>query len=292
MRTIYHGGGRIAKTFPRHACVLESSRMSNDPAKARLAEQYKDGSNLSARIRLHVVYATNRYGMARWIIDQIDVPADARVLELGTGTGALWKHTAKQIPAQWRIVVSDLSRGILAEGLANIGPAAARMRAVQIDAQVLPFPDRTFDAVIANHMLYHVPDPPRALREIRRVLKPGGGCFAATFSRANMREFNDAVERFFGVPFSAAASQFGLENGSEMMRECFGAVEVRRYPDELRVTDAQPLLDYIASVKRQAFTAPDKQAAIREFFEAEIRTHGAFHISKDAGLLIARTPPR
>ncbi len=266
--------------------------MSSDPAKARLAEQYKDGSNLTARIRLHAVYATNRYGMVRWIIDQMEVPADARVLELGTGTGILWKHNANRIPAQWRIVVSDLSRGILTEGLANIGPVAARMRAVQIDAQVLPFPDSTFDAVIANHMLYHVPDPPRALREIRRVLKPGGGCFAATFSRANMREFNDAVERFFGVPFSVAASHFGLENGFEMMRECFGAAEVRRYPDELRVTDAQALMDYIASVKRQTLAAPDRQAAIREFFEAEIRTHGAFHISKDAGLLIARTPPR
>jgi SAM-dependent methyltransferase len=289
MRTIYHGGRKIVKTFPRRVRMLKSRSMN--PTEA-LREQYKDGSNLTARIRLHAVYATNPYGMARWIIDQIDVPADARVLELGTGTGALWKRNAKQISAQWRIVVSDLSRGILAEALATMGPVAARMRAVQIDAQVLPFPDSTFDAVVANHMLYHVPEPPRALREIRRVLKPGGGCFAATFSRANMREFNDAVERFFGVPFSAAANHFGLENGSEMMRECFGAVEVRRYPDGLRVTEVQPLMDYIASVKRQTFAAPDKLAAIREFFEAEIHTHGAFHISKDAGLLIARTPPR
>jgi len=264
--------------------------MSSELAQARLAEHYQNGNNLNARIRLHSVYATNRYGMVRWIIDQMEVPADARVLELGTGTGELWKRNAARIPMQWRIVVSDLSRGILTEGLANIGPFAAPMWPVQIDAQVLPFPARTFDAVVANHMLYHVPDPSRALREIRRVLKPGGICFAATFSRANMREFNDAVERFFGTPLSRAATHFGLENGAEMMRECFGAVDVLRYPDALRVTEAQPLMDYINSAQRRSFAAPEKQAAIREFFESEIHTHGAFRISKDAGLLIARAP--
>lgn len=262
--------------------------MSSDPVKARLAEQYQNGDNLNARFRLHGRFSTNRYGVFPWIFDQMDVPANARILELGSGTGVMWRSNANRIPAQWRVILSDLSRGILTEGIANIGPSAARMRAVQIDAQVLPFPDRTFDAVVANHMLYHVPEVPRALREIRRVLKPGGGCFAATFSLDNMREFNDAVERFFGVPMSVAAKHFGLENGAEMMRECFGAVELRRYSDSLRVTEVQPLMDYINSVKRATLAAPDKQAAIREFFAAEIRAHGAVNISKDVGLLISR----
>lgn len=264
--------------------------MSIDPARARLAEQYKDGSNLNARMRLHARFSTNRYGIFPWIFDQMDMPADARVLELGTGTGMMWKNNGHRIPRQWRIVLSDLSAGILTEGLANIGPAASNMQAVQTDAQELPFPGATFDAVIANYMLYHVPDVPRALREVRRVLKPGSGCFATTFSRSNMREFNDAVKRFFGIPVTVAAQHFGLENGAEMMCECFGAVEVRRYSNELRVTDAQALMDYIDSVKRQALAVPDKRSAIRAFFEAEIRTHGAFHIRRDDGLLIARKP--
>jgi ubiquinone/menaquinone biosynthesis C-methylase UbiE len=290
MERIYHGSETIAKTFHHHLCVIESARMSDDPAKAPLAEQYRNGDNLNARLRLHSQFATNRYGIVRWIIDQIEAPTNARILELGTGTGIFWKYNAERIPTGWRIVVSDLSRGILTEGLANIGRIGVSLTAAQIDAQVLPFPDRTFDAVVANHMLYHVPERPRALREIRRVLKPGGGCFAATFSRVNMREFNEAVERFFGTIFSNSVNLFGLENGAEMMRECFGAVEVRRYPDALEVTAVQPLMDYIDSVQRRAFAAPDKQAAIRDFFAAEIRAQGAFHISKDAGLLISRVP--
>ncbi len=237
-----------------------------------------------------VGFSTNRNGVFPGSFEHMDVPANARILELGRGTGEMRRSNATRIPAQWRVILSDLSRGILTEGIANIGPSAARMRAVQIDAQVLPFPDRTFDAVVANHMLYHVPEVPRALREIRRVLSnSGGGCFAATFSLDNMREFNDAVERFFGVPMSVAAKHFGLENGAEMMRrEYFGAVELRRYSDSLRVTEVQPLMDYINSVKRATLAAPDKQAAIREFFAAEIRAHGAVNISKDVGLLISR----
>ena len=44
-----------------------------------------------------------------------------------------------------------------------------------LDLQALPFPEACFDAVIANHMLYHVPDRPRALAEVQRVLKPHVG---------------------------------------------------------------------------------------------------------------------
>jgi len=44
----------------------------------------------------------------------------------------------------------------------------------RIDVQAIPYNDASFDVVIANHMLYHVPDLPKALAEIRRVLRPGG----------------------------------------------------------------------------------------------------------------------
>ena len=63
-----------------------------------LREQYKDGSNLSARIRLHQRFSTNRYGQMRWMFDRIQLPENARVLELGCGTGLLWRGRA-QVPA-------------------------------------------------------------------------------------------------------------------------------------------------------------------------------------------------
>lgn len=262
-----------------------------DAATQALREQYKDGTNLNARMRLHARFSTNRYGIFRWILDHMTLPNDARVLEVGTGTAQMWLRNRDRIPNGWRIVLSDFSNGILRDGLAALAPIARRFAAAQVDAQVLPFENATFDAIVANHMLYHVPDVPRALAEFRRVLKPGGRCFAATSSITNMREFNKAAERFLGIPVSRAATHFGLETGLAPMRAAFATVDVLRYPDSLVVTEATPMIDYInsTSTRMRAKVSDDKIAALKNFFEQEIARNKAFHISKDAGMFVART---
>jgi SAM-dependent methyltransferase len=267
--------------------MLESRLM--DAATQALREQYKDGSNLNARMRLHARFSTNRYGIFPWILDHMTLPDQARVLEVGTGTAQMWLRNRDRIPRGWRIVLSDFSDGILREGQAALTPLGHHFEAAQLDAQALPFAAATFDAIVANHMLYHVPDVPRALAEFRRVLKPGGACYAATFSLSNMREFNEAVERFLGMPISNSASHFGLETGLAPMRACFPKVEVLRYPDSLVVTEAAPLIDYINSTRARSRVSTEKLAALQLFFEKAIAERGAFHISKETGIFVGRT---
>lgn len=253
-----------------------------------LREQYKDGTNLSARIRLHQRFSINRYGMMRWIRDRIQAPAEAHVLELGCGTGLLWRGAA-QIPSGWRMVLTDMSGGMLRETRTSLAQLDGSFTYMQADAQAIPFRDASFDAVIANHMLYHVPDIPRALGEIRRVLKPSGFCYAATMSRAHMQELDELGARFFSISrMTDSTARFGLESGERYMRSTFSEVTLERYPDSLVVTEAAPLMDYICSMRIRARVTDEQIAALRQHVEDEIAAHGEIRITKDSGLFIAQ----
>jgi SAM-dependent methyltransferase len=113
-------------------------------------------------------------------------PGD-RVLDLGCGGG---RHAFEAFRRGADVVAVDLSaeempgvRGMLrAMGAEGEAPPGARGHAVQGDALRLPFPDASFSRVIASEVLEHVPDDAGAMREIARVLRPGG-LVAATVPR-------------------------------------------------------------------------------------------------------------
>ena len=137
-----------------------------------LHHQYADPSNLDARVALHQLYSTHPQGWNEWVLNQFDLPPEARILELGCGPGHLWRSNLERLPEGWRIVLSDLSRGMVRtarRSLRIVDHAGERWFSFTVhDAQTLPYPDGSFDAVVANHMLYHVPNKWHALSEIYR----------------------------------------------------------------------------------------------------------------------------
>ena len=74
-----------------------------------LSEQYQDASNLNARIQLHRRFSVNKYGLPRWVFDQLDFSSTSRILELGCGPANLWRENLDRIPKGWDITLSDLS---------------------------------------------------------------------------------------------------------------------------------------------------------------------------------------
>jgi ubiquinone/menaquinone biosynthesis C-methylase UbiE len=223
--------------------------MSQIADQSYLKKQYQDASNLNDRIQIHVRFSTNRYSWHRWVFDQIELPEHAPVLELGCGPGRLWAENLERIPAGWQITLTDFSPGMLEEARRNL--AGARPFAFEVaDAQAIPFGDATFDGVIANHMLYHVPDLPRVLAEIRRVLKPDGQFYATTIGETHLRELHDLAARFDPALVGwggSLAHRFRLENGTAQLAPFFGHVVLRRYDDALVVTAAEPIVAFVAS---------------------------------------------
>jgi ubiquinone/menaquinone biosynthesis C-methylase UbiE len=249
-------------------------------------EQYRNAANLNARIQLHARFSTNRYGWHRWLFDQLRLPAQCDILELGCGPGDLWLQNMRRIPPGWRITLSDFSRGMLEQATANLRGQAHPFRFALIDAQSIPVADGSFGAVIANHMLYHVPGRSQALAEVHRVLRPAGRFYASTVGQAHLHELSDLVSQFdVGLAFGDANAEnpFTLESGYDEVADWFSGVSVRRYVDALVVTEAEPLVAYVLS-GGAANMEPEQREAFARFVERELELHGAIRITKDSGL--------
>lgn len=184
-------------------------------------------------------------------------------------------------------MLSDLSPGMVQEALHNLGSSPHRFKYCVLDAQTIPLPGESVAGVIANHMLYHVPNRGRALREVHRVLRPGGHLYAATNGLEHMRELRDWVARFDAdTEAMNVAAEFGLENGIGQLSRYFTRVTVHRQENALVVTEARPLIAYGLSMMLQTALSRDAERFSRSVRE-EIASHGAFHIQKDSGMFKA-----
>jgi ubiquinone/menaquinone biosynthesis C-methylase UbiE len=254
-----------------------------------LTRQYKHAANLTSRVNIHARFSTNPYGWFRWVFDQYEFTPQCQVLELGCGTGDTWRANQARIPAGCSILLSDFSEGMVAQARQNLEGSYPFAFEV-IDAQAIPYETGRFDLVIANHMLYHVPDRPRAFAEIRRVLKPGGHFYATTIGDKHLKELLELPHRFDPVNVfdpMKTSGEFSLESGEPQLRAFFTNVAMRCYPDSLHITEAAPLVDYIFSSFE--FKGPaERRAAFQEFIEDEIqRCGGAIDVTKNSGIFIS-----
>jgi ubiquinone/menaquinone biosynthesis C-methylase UbiE len=250
-------------------------------------KQYQDFSNLDARVRLHERFSLNPYRWHAWAFDHLEIPPEASLLELGCGPAALWSENIDRIPPGWQITLSDFSTGMLDAARRNLS-GKRPFKFEQFDAQSIPFATATFDAVIANHMLYHVPDMGKALSEIRRVLNPSGLFYASTNGESHLKELRQLVRDFDSrlTTWGVVAASFTLENGAAQLSEWFPQVDLYRYLDALDVTEVDPLVDYVLSGSASGVLGENIEG-FRELVEAEMNAHaGIFHITKEAGLFV------
>ena len=253
-----------------------------------LAGQYKNSTNISARINLHHLYSVNQQGWFPWIYEQCEIHPAMKLLELGCGNGALWTENYDRLPGELQVILSDISDGMLRDIRRTIGMEDTRFTFEAFDCSEIPYPDASFELVIANHVLFYCEDIPRVCSEIARVLKPGGRCICSTYGADHMREITELVQAFDNriiLSEDPLYEKFGKDNGKELLNPFFREVTWRRYEDRLLINSAEPLIEYIISCHgNQNQYILDRYKEFRAFVSKRIGTK--FTITKDAGLFI------
>ncbi len=258
-----------------------------------LDQQYKSPANLEARISLHEKFSTNPEGLHRWLmgITLPRLPKKLDLLELGCGQGQLWSANADRIPSGWNLTLTDFSQGMLAAAKNNLtGKFDSPSHFEIVDAQAIPYPDATFDVVFAHFMLYHIPNRPKAYGHIRRVLRPGGWFFTAALGWDHLKEIYEMAMQLEETPADVWQLSFRLDNGAAELAQYFDEVELIEYPDSLRVTEAEPLIDYILSMMHSHPVKAGRLNQVRLKIQEKLAHNGVIEIAKQSGVFVCRRP--
>jgi SAM-dependent methyltransferase len=272
-----------------------------DPTILR-EQAYADDTQLDIRHRTHQLYTVDPVDFGRWTLERLPWRGDERVLDVGCGPGDLLREMARQSAKAghlggWSALVGfDFSAGMASKAASSA--AGLPVHFIVADAQSVPFPDGSFDVVMARHMLYHVPDIDRAVAEAARVLRPGGYFLTMTNSAGSMAEYQAIREQAAGrYPAinnpQRPTARFSLEDGPAFLEPHFDRVETHTLPGTLRFPTAQPFVDYFASARalimRPGHSDVEWQevlAFVQAETEAIIASQGHLDVTKVSGAIV------
>ena len=250
--------------------------------------QYTDDRNLSARQRLWQ-YQDPPFDEVSWVIDQAGLSPGMHVLDAGCGNGLYLRGLRdRKVTA----VGCDLSRGMLR--------AAAHPLLLNADVTALPLRDGAVDVALAIHMLYHVPSREAAVRELRRVVAPGGTCIAVTNGGRHTRSLREMIEgavrkETAGWQMRAATHAFTAENAAAQLGVAFDTVTCIRPASNppVVIRDAVVAADYVASLATHHSHETSRSWAdvtedVRRQVQAVIDDDGAFITYGDLAAFICR----
>ncbi len=276
--------------------LLQLLNMLTDEEKVK--KQYETSENLERRIRLHD-YSTSPQDWMNWVYERMQPEAGERILEIGCGNGNLWQRNLHALPEGLHLVLTDRSEGMLEQAERSLAPYRDLLGEKRItieycvmDAETLCLPEKYYDKIIANHMLYHVENRESCLREIRSALKDSGMFFCSTIGNNHMKELHEIVSSFDGrieMPFSRITTGFRLENGETQLRKFFDGVKCERQENDLIVDNADAVYDYVYSYPGNApCILEQRETEFRELLEEILSREGAIYIQKDTGMFTCR----
>ncbi|GAC1317234.1 MAG: methyltransferase domain-containing protein [Thermoleophilaceae bacterium] len=180
---------------------------------------------------------------AERLLDFVGIEAGQRVLDVASGTGVVARAAARRVGAAGHVIASDISAAMLAHVTANLAPDAATVETLECSATELAVGDATIDAVLCQQGLPFIPDRIAAMREMERVLRPGGRAGVAVWlSNPRLEPFliyGEALrDRGLPEPFPNAYDSTATSMGREDVRDAFAAAgfrEIEVVTDDLEV---------------------------------------------------------
>ncbi|OCL02900.1 S-adenosyl-L-methionine-dependent methyltransferase [Glonium stellatum] len=214
--------------------------LNMEPSTYAVCQYSKTSEKLAARLAI-LSYNTNRQGWFSWLEECLRVACD--VLELR-----------------------------------EFGISSAAIE--QCGAADLPFPDASFDLVIANHMLYHLDDPGLAIKEFSRVLRPGGRLTVALNGRRHIEELLE-IRSAIGRPrVILKAARITAETGPESPPNHFKDVRAEPFPGEFDIPKLEPILAYMAGWGDEPLTTEQMDSA-RSLIESGTIAEGSFRAKSE-----------
>lgn len=252
--------------------------------------QYSSSANLEKRQNLWT-FGDNKVSLGNWIFQLLNLQEGEHVLEIGCGKGLMWCENKESIPRSVVLTLTDFSLGMVSETQKNADKFGLSAKIIQMDAQNLLIPNNSMDLVVGCHMLYHVPDIPKTLSEIKRVLKPNGRFISTTTCISHIKEIRDLLFQF-DLEITMKSKYFSLyhcEDAPGILAPVFPRVEYYEYNNNIVLEDSIALLPYIDSMF--PFEKYSNYSEIRPQIVSKLtgifQNQGNFHITGKMGLFIA-----
>jgi SAM-dependent methyltransferase len=255
---------------------------------------FTDRTALRTQAYAHLQPLAARVSIYQWQRDRVDLPALAlaelaettgTVLDAGCGLGTYVDRLRAERP-DVRVLPLDLSTGMRPE--------------VVGDVQALPLADASADAALAMHMLYHVPDIAAAVRELRRVVRPGGLLLVSTNGASDKLEVEQlwtaAASDLAGRPVAAPAGDgaFTLDDGN-LLRAAFDDVRVQVFDRETVVPEVEPVVAFVDSMRALSADSLPAHVSWPAFLDRvrarvadEVERCGGWRMTNQVGLFTCR----
>ncbi|HEY9077323.1 MAG TPA: methyltransferase domain-containing protein [Anaerolineaceae bacterium] len=201
-------------------------------------------SDLLTRIDIH-----NKFGSRNiddWMLDILKIQKNQKILDVGCGAGKQCLSFYHYLNGECSITGGDVNESLLSQARAESARQNAPINYIPLNFnERFPLPDQTFDLVSCCFAIYYAEDIPATIREMHRVIKPGGRLFTTGPMPANKKMFYDIIREATQkpIPPMPGSSRYGTEILAAI-KATFKDVEVHIFENPLTFSTIEPFLEY------------------------------------------------